>query len=488
MMKYLFILLIVLSVALSGQNYFDQRSFHDIFGRACGEIHNLPNGAINQPNTVNAYKVGIIGQFDIPGYGVKEVFTRNQPAVILNFGSRFEYAVYSQPIPAIFEKRILEELEELREDFLEEYDDINASWTYEKGQILLTANYPYTDADGGDIKNRLVFLMRSSQKLVETILSQYHYARFDRREELEDMELKFLSRLDLNILLPREKLEEWAKEVPGVTEGAYGYTLKGIDMEVRNYGGHIELIYEDRLPEGADEKLKEMIIHRLSDAANDTGSEGNPVIAVETPADLPANIWVKFDYTFDGSFTGDEFTEYFEAFGDDFLPEIDMRYDEIKEDIRDELMENNLTYLSRSAFELITDDNLSGHVSKELKGEEGAWGFTREDKYNYEIINSGKKITFINWLGVPKELDEESYNKILERSKEIINDEQPEGAVLTEIGWYEGYENQYLKISAVYEINGAYNGETLAGYYREYIDDYSREKHEKILEIIDNLN
>ncbi|MBL1213952.1 MAG: hypothetical protein HND52_11395 [Ignavibacteriae bacterium] len=336
MQKYvlLSVMLVIITTSITAQvNFFNQRDFADAFGRACGKIKNLPNEPISQPNTQNAYSAVIIGQHEYPGYGVVEVLTIKQPAVILNYGNRFEYAMLTQVVPAEFQKRIFEEIKDFKNDFIEEYDDINAAWTIVNNQIAITANYIYNDADGGDIQNRLAFLMRFSQRLVTEILKETESAKNDRRDDLEDSSLSYLSRLDLNCLMPREEFENWTMEDSEAIEGAYGYTLREIDVEVKNYGSRIEFIYEDFLPDDISDDNTKKIIKKLSAAANDYQLEGNPELEIFVPEYFTGNICVKAIYKFNNSFTGDDLKDYFEDFMEDFLNEMDKEFDDIVDEI-----------------------------------------------------------------------------------------------------------------------------------------------------------
>jgi hypothetical protein len=325
--------LVLVSSVLARNNTFEKREFADIFGRACAAITNLPNEEVNNNSAVNSFRVLIIGQHNIAGYGVTEVITAKQPAAILNFGNRFEYAVITQSIPDIFQEKILEELEDYKEEFLEEYTDINPSWSFENNQIIITANYYYDDVDGGDIKNRLVYLMRLSQRVVTQILNQTIELKWDRKDDLEDMELEYLSRFDLNCLMPTEEFEEWAKDDSSVKEGVYGYTLRDIDVEIRNHGNRIELIYEDFIPANFDDEKIENLLSKLSAIANENKPEGNPSIEVIIPEDLSDNIWVKAEYSFNKTYTGEDFIGYFEDFMEDFLDEMNMEFDDLVDEM-----------------------------------------------------------------------------------------------------------------------------------------------------------
>lgn len=211
------LLVTVFSGTLVGQEFIDVRSFSDILGRASNHLKNLTSESINIENTQSAFRVYIYGEYLPGGYGMTNVFYHNIPAVILNYGTRFEYAMYSQAFPTIFTERIIEELEDLKEDFLDEYDDINAQWQVIDNKILITANYSYDG--GGATQSRLHYLMRHCQRLVAELIKIIHDAKNDRRDELEDMDLEYLSRFDLNFLMPEEDFEEYAKDDPSVKEG-----------------------------------------------------------------------------------------------------------------------------------------------------------------------------------------------------------------------------------------------------------------------------
>lgn len=329
-------IILLLSCVLNAQiNYFGQSEFADIFGRTCHDMVNLPNEAINQPDVENAFRAIMIGQFEIPGYGVKEVFTIKQPAVIFNYGNRFEYAMYTQAIPPVFEERIFKELEDLKEDFYDEFDDINPDWSFADNKILITAKYIYNDASGGDIRERLLFLMKFSQDLVNAIITEDQMARIDRKHDLKDTDLEYLSRFDLNCLMPDEDFEDWAKEDPSTGEGAYGYSLNGIDVEIRNYGKSISLMWEGYLPGDINVEQENSLKDKLLEIANENKPEGDPELSVIIPEDSPQNIRTVATYTFNKSFSGDDFIDYFEDFMDDFINTIDSEYDDLKEDLTD---------------------------------------------------------------------------------------------------------------------------------------------------------
>ena len=329
--KIIMILIVTIGLELNAQEFIDNKYFSDIFSRACNHITNLKTEPITIANTKSAFRAYIYGDYAPGGYGMTNVFYQNIPAAILNYGNRFEYAMYSQAFPEIFASRILEELEDIKEDFLDEYDDINAKWeVVENSKVLLTANYSYIDG-GGAIQSRLHFLMQKSQALVSEIVKQNHFAKSDRQDEIEDMDLEYLSRLDLNILMPEEEFEDYVDENYSAKEGAYSYTLRDISVKVKNYGNYIELIYRNDLPANLNNEAA--LLEKMKEIANDNIPEGEPEISISTPDDSSDEIWIVAKYTFNKTFTGEDFVEYFEDFMSDFINEMDMEYEDLTEDL-----------------------------------------------------------------------------------------------------------------------------------------------------------
>ncbi len=313
------------------QDYMDDRYFSNVFSRSCNNMTNLETERITIDNTVSAFRAYIYGEYTPGGYGMTDVFYQYQPAAILNYGKRFSYAFYSPSFPAKFKDKILEELSDLKEEFLEEYDDMNANWqVVDNSKILLTAEYQYFDG-GGAVENRLHFLMKSSERLSYQVIAQSHITMQDWKDELEDMHLEYLSRLDLNSLMPRENFEKYAKEDPNSKEGAFAYSLNEIDVEIRNYGDRIDLIYENVLP--SDPGKDNFIIEKMLEIAKENIPEGNPQISVFIPEHDQDVIWVAATYIFDKSFTGDDFINYFDDFMSNFLEDMDSEFNDLLDDL-----------------------------------------------------------------------------------------------------------------------------------------------------------
>jgi hypothetical protein len=323
-------LFIIIAFQLNAQDYIDNKSFSDLFGRACNNILNLETESISIDGTQSAFRAYIYGEYAPGGYKMTNVFYLSMPAAILNYGNRFEYSMYSQKFPSMFATRIMEELEDIKEDFLEEYDDINAKWdVIENSQILLTAKYSYDG--GGATESRLHFLFQKSQKLVTELVKQIHLAKSDYQDELEDMDLGYLSRFDLNSLMPNEEFESYVDNYLVVKEGAYRYSLRDISVGVRNNGDNIELVYINDLP--SDTKDEASLIASMKEIAIDNMPDGDPEISVTNSNDGTEEIWIVAKYRFNKSFSGEDLVEYFEDFMSDFINEMDMEYEDLIEDL-----------------------------------------------------------------------------------------------------------------------------------------------------------
>lgn len=321
----------IISLSLSAQEYVDARYFADIFGRACNNITYLKTEEITIENTVNAYRAYIYGEYAPGGYGMTDVFYEYTPSAFLNYGKYFTFAYYSPAFEPKFKDRLLGELEDIKEDYFDEYDDINATWDIDSNsKIYLTAQYFYNDG-GGAIQERIHFLMDIAQHLAYKIKEQNVVIMYDWKDELEDIELEYLSRYDLNSLMPRENFEKYSKEDPNVAEGCYGYTLRDIDVEVRNFGNKMELVYEDFLPD--DHVNDAVIVDQLKAYALENRPDGDPQIDVYIPENLPNNIWVVATYNYNKTFTGDDLIDYFDDFMDGFLDDMDSEYDDILDDL-----------------------------------------------------------------------------------------------------------------------------------------------------------
>ena len=328
--KIILFLILTIALELNAQEFIDNRSFSDLFGRACNHLVNLKTEQITIANTKSAFRAYIYGDYAPGGYGMTNVFYQNVPAVILNYGTRFEYAMYSQTFPEIFSERILEELEDVKEDFLDEYDDINALWdVVDNSKILITAKYSYDG--GGATESRLHFLFQKSQKLVTELVKQIHLAKSDYQDELEDVDLGYLSRFDLNSLMPNEEFESYVDNYSVVKEGAYRYSLRDISVGVRNNGDNIEFVYINDLP--SDIKDEASLIANMKKIAVDNMPDGDPEISVTNSNDGTEEIWIIAKYTFNKSFSGEDLVEYFDDFMSDFINEMDMEYEDLTEDL-----------------------------------------------------------------------------------------------------------------------------------------------------------
>ncbi len=89
------------------------------------------------------------------------------PCVVTNYGNGFQYAFVSQSVPELLFDRVNAEQADIHKGIVKKYKDVTAEVGRSENRIMVTASYGYHDKTSeGAIKDRLVFLMENSRRII----------------------------------------------------------------------------------------------------------------------------------------------------------------------------------------------------------------------------------------------------------------------------------------------------------------------------------
>ena len=122
-----------------------------------------------------------------------DIYVQEAPALIMNYGRRFQYIFLSQDIkPRIYDK-VNENLADLHKEIKTEFDDVEVTIGRYENKIMINASYHYVDGKG-QVEDRLKFLLRQSHEMITDLLVEAPKVEKDARKELGDEALSDLNR------------------------------------------------------------------------------------------------------------------------------------------------------------------------------------------------------------------------------------------------------------------------------------------------------
>jgi len=305
--------------------YYSKKYFQSSIGRVITDVGHTSNIKLEDGSIVKgingvseietkadqgSWKITLTGF--IPS-GSGKIDIRYANCIVMNFGNQFVYAFYSQPLNGKLFDKIEKQLADVKEDFIDEYDDVNVVWERDGQNIVVTGTYQYTeDTDDTDIENRLQFLMNQSRELIREAMKAEKDVKNDYVDELEDKTLKYLDRDDFELLLGGNYYKFFQKK-DEAKEGYYNYiNYSKYEYLVYNYGDSLEsdLWYKvNNLNEDdATEITTKMDEYLKDEGLPDGASKAN---CYYYTLDDGIGFAVEIMFYFDEKFTGDDFKDYY---------------------------------------------------------------------------------------------------------------------------------------------------------------------------------
>lgn len=264
-----------------------------------------------------------------------EVDISYAPAIVMNYGNRFEYAFFSPDIPDKFFDKIVGELNSLKEDMADEYDDMTVEWGRHENKVTITAVYSYQGGvDEDDIDDRLVYLMNECRTMMYESAPLIADYKEDYHDELMDSKLRYLSKSDLLVVVG-EWMSDFEEEHDGAKEGYFQYTnSETYHFEIYNYGSEYYFTQWINVPDYVQADNREEVLAKAQKYVADEGAPDhvNQAIVKWYPGYEGNALLIQAIYQFDGSISGEDFYESQLAVKEEFMKDIHSEIVDIFED------------------------------------------------------------------------------------------------------------------------------------------------------------
>ncbi len=479
-------------------DYHNYRQFKSMFGRATTDVNKtiplqLEQGVlkgiyskeeIESDAREGAWKVILTGWRDVAAYD-NEIAIEYCPSAVLNYGSRMEYIFYSPEIPGFVFDNVENECLEIKEEFLNEYDDMNVGWGRDGNKILVSAVYPYTGGvDSDDIKERIVFLMNKSRDLIRKVMEVIVDKEDDYLDEMRDGSYSYLSKSEFEGLVSEIDIARFADETPAAKEGSYTFTTEQVrNLQFFNYGSSIEFTYWDKIAYGISDESKQILLDEISKWVNENPIDGAKMVTHWYPG-YEENIQVKAVYSMDGNIEGSELYDRFYEFKGDWTTDLYDKIRDVMNEYYENLKEKELTYLEKGLFLVLIDNDIFNLEEAAEGVAEGYWVFN-VDEHQYEIFNYGSNLWMTSWYKLPEHLSQESINDIISKTQQYAYENSFSENFEMIVRNYPGASINYVQLVASLEFPHPVKGLEIAEGYRKFVYDLAQETRDHILDLAD---
>lgn len=481
-------------------DYFNYKQFKSLFGRATTDVNKtiplkLENGMlkgissneeIQSDAKEGAWKVVLTGWREVKGSVDGEIIIEHCPSAVLNFGSRMEYVFYSPEIPSTFFQEVENELTEIKEELLGEYDDMQVKWGREGDKIMITAVYSYAGGvDSDDIQERIVFLMNRCRDLIrESMLHIYEYKE-EYFDQLLNKTYSSISKGEFETLVSAMDIKRFADNEPTGKEGSYKFTSDEVrNFEIVNNGNSLEFNYWDKVAYGIKEESKKVLFNKISSWVNE-----NPMDDAEMKTEwypgYEENILIKAVYRMNGKIEGSEIKDNFFEFKSNWSVGLYEKIENIMSDFKEDMKENKLSFLEKGIFLVLIDNELFKLEKTIDNVPEGYWNFNVENKYQYEIYNYGNNLWMTSWYKLPESLTQESINEIINSAQQFANKEAFSDKYKFIVRNYPGSDKNYIQLVASLEFPEPVEGIIVSDGYKKFVYDLAQETYEHIEDLVE---
>lgn len=504
------LLLMLISLPLKAQvfedilghsgDYFNYKQFKSLFGRATTDVNKtipleLENGIlkgissieeINSDAKEGTWKVVLTGWREIKGSADGEIIIEHCPSAVLNFGSRMEYVFYSPEIPSTFFQEVENKLTDIKNELLDEYDDMQVGWGREGDKIMITAVYSYAGGvDSDDIQERIVFLMNRCRDLIRESMVHIFDYKEEYFEELLDKTYSYITKGEFETLVSAMNIKRFADNEPTGKEGSYTFTSDDVrNFKIINNGSSLEFNYWHKVAYGIKDETKKVLFEKINEWVKD-----NPVNGAEMKTEwypgYEENILIKAVYPMNGKIEGSEIKDNFFEFKSNWSVALYEKIENIMNDFKDNLKENKLSFLEKGIFLVLIDNDIFGLEKTVNDVPEGYWTFNIEEKYKYEIYNYGNNLWMTSWYKLPESLTQESINEIINSAQQFANQEAFSDKYKFIVRNYPGADKNYIQLIASLEFPEPVEGSVVADGYKKFVYELAQETYEHIEDIVD---
>lgn len=481
-------------------DYFNYKQFKSLFGRATTDVNQtiplkLENGMLkgissNQEIESEAkegsWKVVLTGWREIKGSVDGEIEIEHCPSAVLNFGSRMEYIFYSPEIPSTFFKEVEKELTEIKEELLDEYDDMQVKWGREGDKIMISAVYSYAGGvDSDDIQERIVFLMNRCRYLIRESMKHIFDYKEEYFDQLLDKTYSYITKGEFETLVSAMNIKRFADAEPTGKEASYTFTSDEVrNFKIVNNGSNLEFNYWDKVAYGIKDKTKKILFEKINEWVKDNPMDGAEMKTEWYPG-YEENILIKAVYPMNGKIEGAEIKDNFFEFKSNWSAGLYEKIESIMNGFKEDLKQNKLLFLEKGIFLALIDNELFKLEKTVDDVPEGYWNFNIEEKYKYEIYNYGSNLWMTSWYQLPETLSQESINEIISSAQQFAEKESFSDKYKLIVRNYPGADKNYIQLVASLEFPEPVEGSIVADGYKKFVYGLAQETYDHLEDIVD---
>jgi hypothetical protein len=248
------------------------------------------------------------------------------PCVVTNYGNGFRYVFLSQSIPDLLFDAVNTEQANLHKEIAKKYKDVTAEVSRHEDRIMVSASYAYHEKTSeGAIKDRLVYLMENSRRIIRETMKHSEKALETARKKLESKELDHLTRDEFICLVDDGYENLKAKPHNEAVEGFWEYTWDERAYEVFNYGNRVVLSISTETPDNATDAQRSKVLEEAGKLVSKKAAKGAAETEVLWYPGYSNCLWLRATYPLDGEIKGKDFSKNHKEFIHNYAKEMDKK-------------------------------------------------------------------------------------------------------------------------------------------------------------------
>jgi hypothetical protein len=252
--------------------------------------------------------------------------------VVVNHGDRFEYAFLGQPTAAHLTESIRNHkgMVKAEKAWIKKHKDLTVKVGTDGNRVTLAGAYTYAD-NLGALADRLEWLFNASNGILVWTEYANRDVEKDYTKDLDNNKLTYLSSTDFALLA--QDLRKFKKKRKSTKEGYYDFKNEGRNIRVFNYGERTVVSYHRRIPDSITGENRTEVLTKIQKFV-----EKNKVTHASSQEarwynlKKPTFVWVRAEFTFDGTLKGKEFSDGYWDFKNKFAEKVDKEISKIIKD------------------------------------------------------------------------------------------------------------------------------------------------------------
>ncbi len=484
-------LVLAAPAVVSAADVIQQQAFHDALGAALNasrlfedakyssgrtEVHGTASEMLPDSGPWGAWRLIPRGNWDVEGYGMKTVFSASGVAVVTNRGIGYDFAMLTQPIPAIVFDRVVEKLEDRLDDFQDRPAPATVEWGVQDGCILIAASHDWNgNANTVVLKDQLHSLILRSKGLIGDIIMHSIRERDELRDDYKDRRYTTVTREEFELLVDRDDWSPWFKGTDTAAGGTWSFVVEDEPYIIHNHGDRIEFVHQNPVPAGLGEQGRTALLEQLTAIAHKADAEDDPTVSVAWSG---SELHVSLVYDLTDGVKGDRFEKWYKKLWEDYGTDVGKKFRKVLEQIEKDRRDAKPTSLDMGAFLALIDDGLEDISLADGSGPGGSWSFIMADDYDVEVHNRGDSMELWLNLQVPDGADPEA---TLASAVKAVGDRRPKQADSVTVDWYPGAEGNWIAVTATCRFDGNRKGKQIRECYEHFTRDWCREMQSRIL-------